>query len=336
MTSECFTITPCSQLPAMKADNVWLIDQLWPRSAIGILAAPPKSYKTWLCLDMAVSVASGSECLGRFGAMKGRVLYVPGEGRPERLRSRIEGIANARGASLDEIELSVMDQSNRLILDQPAAQSRFENTLKKDKPDLVIIDPLRRLFDGDENASAAISPVLNFLTAMQQKYCCAILVVHHTRKDSASGTTDGQSLRGSSDLYGWGESFLFISKTKDGVRLTTEHRDEESDIQLHLKLEPSAPSAVLKVVDNVDDVSNNEMKPAPSKPRAQSNRDRVVEGLRELGSASKTDLRDRIRMKNETLVRTIDELLQAGVVIKDAAAQYSLATLHEPRSQNLN
>ena len=333
MGYDGFIITQCSQLPVLKTENVWLVERLWPRSAIGILAAPPKSYKTWLCLDMAISVASGTDCLGRYATQRGKVLYVPGEGRPERLRSRIEGIAQARGVEIDGLNLFVMEQANRLVLDNQAAQNRFEATLEKFKPDLVIIDPLRRLFDGDENASAAISPVLNFLTAMQQKYACAILVVHHTRKDSAGGATDGQSLRGSSDLYGWGESFLYISKTKNGVRLVTEHRDEESDVELHLKLEPSAPSAVLAIDESIDAAPTEDAHPAVSKPSSQQ---RVIRGLSELGSASKTELRDHIQMKNETLVRTIDQLLQAGVVVKDSSAHYSLSASHEPKTQNLN
>jgi len=54
-------------LPASSASTTpWLIDQLWTAPAVGIIGGNPKSYKTWLALEMAVAVASGSACLDSF------------------------------------------------------------------------------------------------------------------------------------------------------------------------------------------------------------------------------------------------------------------------------
>jgi hypothetical protein len=44
----------------------WLIERLWSHQAVGIIGGSPKSGKTWLALEMAVSVASGSPCFGTF------------------------------------------------------------------------------------------------------------------------------------------------------------------------------------------------------------------------------------------------------------------------------
>jgi len=52
-------------------DQSWLIQQLWGRAAVGFLAGAPKSCKSWLALDMAVSVASGTACLCRFECLAG-------------------------------------------------------------------------------------------------------------------------------------------------------------------------------------------------------------------------------------------------------------------------
>src|SRR5262249_774962 len=41
-----------------------------------VLGGSSKTRKTWLLVDMAVSVATGNLCLGRFATKKGRVLYV--------------------------------------------------------------------------------------------------------------------------------------------------------------------------------------------------------------------------------------------------------------------
>ncbi|MBC8873728.1 MAG: AAA family ATPase [Planctomycetes bacterium] len=45
----------------------WLIDQLWGPSAVGVIGGVPKCSKTWLALDMPLSVATGTACLDRYG-----------------------------------------------------------------------------------------------------------------------------------------------------------------------------------------------------------------------------------------------------------------------------
>ena len=55
-------------------------------------ATLPKSCKTWLALEMAVAVASGRPCLGRFPVPRpGPVLLFGAEDAPHQLKGRIEG-----------------------------------------------------------------------------------------------------------------------------------------------------------------------------------------------------------------------------------------------------
>ena len=44
----------------------WLVDEWLPDKSITFLVSPPESYKTWILLDLAVSVASGTPFLGRY------------------------------------------------------------------------------------------------------------------------------------------------------------------------------------------------------------------------------------------------------------------------------
>ena len=54
------------RLEKQQTEQAWLIDSMWARAAVGIIGGAPKCCKSWLGLDMAVSVASGSACLDRF------------------------------------------------------------------------------------------------------------------------------------------------------------------------------------------------------------------------------------------------------------------------------
>jgi RecA-family ATPase len=53
----------------------WLVTGLWSEQAVGIVGGEPKCCKSFLALDLAVAVASGTACLRRFPvARPGRVL----------------------------------------------------------------------------------------------------------------------------------------------------------------------------------------------------------------------------------------------------------------------
>jgi len=45
----------------------WLLRELWGHAAVGVIGGAPKCCKSWLGLDLALSVASATPCLGRFG-----------------------------------------------------------------------------------------------------------------------------------------------------------------------------------------------------------------------------------------------------------------------------
>jgi RecA-family ATPase len=62
-------------LPTMRAAHLtepvssqaaWLIEGLWSNEAVGIIGGEPKCGKSFLALDLAVAVASGTPCLRHF------------------------------------------------------------------------------------------------------------------------------------------------------------------------------------------------------------------------------------------------------------------------------
>src|SRR6516225_10735777 len=56
-------VRPYDLRTSAASSTPWLIDQLWTAQAVGIIGGSPKSYKTWMALEMAAAVASGSPCL---------------------------------------------------------------------------------------------------------------------------------------------------------------------------------------------------------------------------------------------------------------------------------
>ena len=218
----------------------WLVEGLWTAAAVGVIGGQPKAGKTTLALDMAVSVASASPCLGAFPVhAPGPVLLYAAEESPATLRSRLETIARLRGLDFTQLDVRVI-VANSLRLDRSDDQERLDATVMHHRPALLILDPLIRIHMADENASGDIAALLGYLRALQRKSGAAVAIIHHVRKNVSSTTGAGYSLRGSSDLYAWLDSFLYLRKCRDQLTLSAEHRSAPALGPLQLELAHSS------------------------------------------------------------------------------------------------
>jgi len=129
----------------------WLIDQLWGASAVGVIGGAPKCSKTWLALDMSLSVATGTACLDRYEVPQpGPVLIYLAEDSLAIVRERVEGIARHRGLQLDAVPLHVIT-APVLQLDREPHRTQLLETARQLRPRLLLLDPLVRLHGIDEN-----------------------------------------------------------------------------------------------------------------------------------------------------------------------------------------
>src|SRR5437667_7166870 len=119
-------VRPSDLRTATAATTPWLIDQLWTAQAVGIIGGTPKSYKTWMALEMAVSVASGSACLATYAVPSpGPVLLYAAEDSESALRLRLESLANHHRLHLPYLDIRVIT-ADSLRLDRTADQKRLE------------------------------------------------------------------------------------------------------------------------------------------------------------------------------------------------------------------
>jgi len=66
-------------------------------ACVGFIVEHPKGNKSWLSLDMAVAVASGTPCLGRFPVPRpGPVLVYAAEDHLDTVRTRLVGLCAGR------------------------------------------------------------------------------------------------------------------------------------------------------------------------------------------------------------------------------------------------
>jgi hypothetical protein len=302
-----------AQLPAQLPEHRWLIEQLWSAEAVGIIGGEPKCGKSFLALDLAVSVASGTSCLGRFPAARtARVLLFAAEDPLHVVRERLEGITTARGVEFSRLPLYVITAPS-LRLDHADQCDRLAATIEKVHPALLVLDPFVRLHAIDENAAGEVAPLLAFLRQLQRKHHLAVALVHHARKD-AGRSRPGQALRGSSEFHAWGDSNLYLRRRDRLLRLTVEHRAAQSPDDLTLEL--ATHPLTLHVVDSAPAPD-----PSSQVPPAQRIEQALVAAIAPL---TIRELRAVCHIRSETLCAALDALLAAGRVIRSNGG-YSLA-----------
>ncbi|MBW2704374.1 MAG: AAA family ATPase, partial [Deltaproteobacteria bacterium] len=301
---KAFPVSRACDLALVPDEQKWLIEELWAQQAVGILGGEPKCCKSFLALDMAVSVASGTPCLRQFSVCRtGPVLLFPAEDSLSVVRERLEGICRAAGTTIEELPLYVIT-APRLLLDVPQDRQRLRSTLEAIRPALLVLDPFIRLHRADENASKEMAPLLGYLRELQREFKTAVLLVHHARKGSGKDRP-GQALRGSSDLHGWGDSNLYLRRKPQGLSLSIEQRAAPSRSPVPLELAATQDALALTVVDA----------PVEAETRLTSARERVIEALTLSDQPLSTQqLRKRCRIRTATLCATLAELGRQDLV----------------------
>ena len=211
----------------------WLIDGIWTRGGCGFISGAPKSYKSWVALDLAVAVATGAPMLGMHRvAASGPVLYLQEEDPLSTVVDRLDQIVEGRapghhwGGSLDGLTWSPaqplpidIQVHTGIVLSDPRWLAWLGERVRRYSYHAVILDTLTTTV-GDVDLDKAVdlqTRVLRPLRELAQTYDCAVIIVHHSRKNKQGGR-EGSNMLGSVALHGWVDCALYLN------------RDEESEV----------------------------------------------------------------------------------------------------------
>ena len=301
------TIRAAQLAPPDPDHQPWLIEGLWSTNGCGIVGGEPKVGKTFLALDLAVSVASGSPCLRHFQTPRaGRVLLLAAEDAPHVVRGRLEGIAHAAGVDFQSLDIHVIT-TPVLRLDRKEHQQALQATVAVLRPHLTVLDPLVRLHAIDENVAAEVAPVLAYLRSLQRDHHTAVALVHHARKGAAH-ERGGQALRGSSELHAWGDSNLYLRRNGQQLQLSIEHRAAPGADRLLLTLKADPPALALEIIDQ-------QPAAAPTaQPSCLQRIEQALAGARQ--PLTQKQVRNTVRMRTSDVSQALATLIANGRVSK--------------------
>jgi hypothetical protein len=181
----------------------WLIQDVLPRRGFSALFGPPGSFKSFVALDIAHSVATGTAWMGKEVSVPGAVLYICGEGHGgvgARIRACRLHHKTEPGAKVYVIRHQLNLRSSKEDIQQ--LHLAITNLVQREEIrfELVIVDTLARAFGGgNENDSSDMGAFISSLSKIQRLLDCALQIVHHVGKDITKGLRGHSSLLGALD-----------------------------------------------------------------------------------------------------------------------------------------
>jgi RecA-family ATPase len=315
-TDQVLPIVRVGEIRSEASAQRWLVEGLWGASSVGVIGGAPKCAKTWLGLDMALSVATGTPCLGKYAVPEpGPVLIYLAEDALPIVRERIEGMTRHRGLDLGQVAIYAIT-APVLRLDRERDRTRLWETARQLRPRLLLLDPLVRLHGIDENHAGEVAELLAYFRSLQRQLDLSVLLVHHTRKNAAGGVATGQGLRGSSDIHAFGDSNLYLRRTREHLVLSSEHRAAAASATVYLELiATDFQTTHLEVIGELRDGSAKLTMDGKQRGLEQG-----VLGLLSLGATvTRAKLRDSLGVKNERLGEALEALERAGCVCRTPA-----------------
>jgi hypothetical protein len=206
----------------------WLVDDLLPRDALGVMFGAPGSFKSFLALDLALCVSGGLPW-GHHETKQGPVIYISGEGRSG-FSIRLE--AWMTNAGVDDLPGFHLFPETLPLLDGRHAPA-FAELCAKMRPALVVIDTLARsMVGGDENSTRDMGVLMDSVDLIRKACEAHVLLVHHTTKG-------GDGYRGSSALEGAADTMLQVQVEQGSQEITLScFKQKEADRFEDLHLYP--------------------------------------------------------------------------------------------------
>ncbi len=190
------------------AEFIW--EPLLRADGITLLVGPAGVGKSLLALYIALQIAIGNE-LFSFKTTPTTILYCDAETNERIFKERINRFAPNPPDNVYYINLT-----GNLMDIQTYAQ--FVYVLKTVQPGLVILDSLIRYHNLDENKSSDMRLLATFFKSLVEKFNCAFLLLHHTRKTTPYGTTS-DVVRGSTELRAFPDTILILKRIKGSTEM---------------------------------------------------------------------------------------------------------------------
>lgn len=187
---------PASKLPTPLDAGEWSVEELPEPDQVltdaidtntkNVIVAPSKARKSFFLLQLALCLAAGLLMFLKWSIPRARsVLLIQFEITPvhfhKRLRRLMRGLGIQKEALAGRLHI-INARGCDVGIYSEAEIVRHALALKAE---VIILDPIYKLIDGDENKTEVMKPLLRMFDQLANKTGAAIIYAHHTGKGMA-------------------------------------------------------------------------------------------------------------------------------------------------------
>ncbi|QOP64430.1 DNA primase/helicase [Gordonia phage Orla] len=210
----------------------WLVPQMIPTGGCGFIAGIPKSMKSWLALDLAISLTTGEPWLESVPTSTPNVLYIQEEDPPVLVRDRHNTIASSKDPkwALSTVRAEVRPYPAKLYMQilqgfdgtDDAWQTWLGDMIREHSIGMVIFDTLATIAPGvDIDSGREVKgDLLDPIKQIARATGAAMLIVHHMTK-AGSNERAGQNMAGSGQIHAWADFGVYVTNKEERTGTAT-------------------------------------------------------------------------------------------------------------------
>lgn len=163
-----------------------LIDGVLRKGHKMLIAGPSKAGKSFLQIELCISIAEGKPWLG-WKCARGRVMYVNLELDRASCLHRFQDVYDALGWKPEHLDsIDIWNLRGKSVPMDKLAPKLIRRAAKKDYV-AIIIDPIYKVITGDENSADQMANFCNQFDKICSELGCAVIYCHHHSKGSQGG-----------------------------------------------------------------------------------------------------------------------------------------------------
>jgi len=210
----------------------WIVDNFLPYETVGMIAATGGTGKSWLLMQLAFCVSCGINFMNMKTNGPNRTLLLLGEESKSDVHRRLNAIKSHYRKEIEtkkeylnkNLQFLCVNGKKAILNKKSILYNELLEYIKKNKPKLLIFDPVIRFFDGDENNSRDATRFIELLEDIKNQGM-TVLFAHHTSKYGA-GNIDQHSSRGSSAFVDGARWQFFLKRLPKNKQYVFEDENE--------------------------------------------------------------------------------------------------------------
>ncbi len=231
----------------------WIDPGILPKRGMMLAGGHAKIGKSFLALECARALATGSKLFGEFSVPQAaRVLYVEQELGEYGLQKRSKKIFAGEPPRMIEENLWYVTQQPRMKLDDREGVDIFRHLVVDVKPQVLRLDPMGKLHSGDENSNQDVEKVINSVERLKkigEPWDMSVIMIHHfgkppqKRGEELTDELSPYQFRGASKWFDAADTLMTCSRQRDAekkkwwelkCRFTVRHDEEQPDFVLEV------------------------------------------------------------------------------------------------------